>query len=113
MRSSADVPEARAPGGTYRLYILQCADGSFYTGIALDVEARLREHDGRRTGAKYLRGRRPFVKVYECEAGDRSSAQALEYRVRRLPRVHKLRLIRGTLNAYDLLADQASGSGSG
>ena len=60
------------------LYILRCADGSLYTGIASDVDARLHEHEHGRRGAKYLRGRTPFELVYTQAAGDRSAAQALE-----------------------------------
>ena len=99
--------------GDYHLYILRCADGSLYTGIALDIEARLRDHDGNRAGAKYLRGRKPFEKVFECVAGDRSRAQHLEYRVKRLSRAEKLRLIGGSLTPDDLVLRQTSGSDSG
>lgn len=101
------------PKSNYHLYILRCADGTLYTGIALDIEARLRDHEGDRAGAKYLRGRKPFEKVFECEAGDRSEAQQLEYRVKRLSRAKKLGLIRGSLRPADLVTRQASGSGSG
>ncbi len=79
----------------YTLYILRCADGSLYTGIASDVDARLEEHQRGRRGAKYLRGRAPFELVYTQAAGDRSAAQALEYRVKRLSRRAKLDLIGG------------------
>lgn len=111
--SPSGAPGAGRPDSAYHLYILRCADGSLYTGIALDVEARLRDHGGDRSGAKYLRGRKPFEKVFECEAGDRSQAQQLEYRVKRLSRTEKLSLIRGSLTAADLVDCQASGSGSG
>lgn len=106
-------PDTTSPDGDYHLYILRCADGSLYTGIALDVEARLRDHEGNRAGAKYLRGRQPFEKVFECPAGDRSRAQHLEHRIKRLPRREKLRLIDGKLSAEDLVTPQAPGSGSG
>lgn len=120
MHSSAAVPDTTGGAADaadaecgYRLYILRCADGSLYTGIALDTDARLREHDGNRAGAKYLRGRGPFEKVFECSVGNRSTAQQLEYRVKRLTRAQKLRLIRGKLSPADLVANQTSGSGSG
>lgn len=101
------------PAKLYRLYILRCADDSLYTGITTDIDARLREHEGDRLGAKYLRGRKPFKKVFECEAGDRSSAQQLEYRVKSLTRARKLALIAGTLSADQLVVRQASGSSPG
>ena len=113
MAAAPDTGTPDAAYGNYQLYILRCADGSLYTGIALDVEARLRDHGSNRAGAKYLRGRKPFRKVFECPAGDRSRAQQLEHRVKRLSRAEKLRLIRGTLSPDDLVTPQASGSGSG
>lgn len=79
----------------YTLYILRCADGSLYTGIASDVDARLAEHRVGRRGAKYLRGRAPFELVYTVPAGNRSRAQSLEHRVKKLSRDDKLALIEG------------------
>lgn len=93
----------------YTLYILRCADDSYYTGIARDVDARLQEHANGSKGAKYLRGRTPFELVFECEAGDRSAAQSLEYRVKALSRDSKQALVDGRLS---LSALQASGSAS-
>lgn len=86
----------------YWLYLLQCRDGSLYTGIARDVEARLREHDDGARGAKYLRGRSPLVLVFRREVGDRGRAQRLEYRVKNLPRSRKLALITGQIELDEL-----------
>ena len=94
-------------GGAFSLYILRCADGSLYTGIASDLERRLREHDGGRRGAKYLRGRAPFELVFSCDAGTRDSAQRLEYRVKRLCRRDKERLLDGQLEIDALRDDNA------
>lgn len=94
----------------YSLYILRCADGTFYTGIALDVSQRLLEHERGARGAKYLRGRAPFKLVFECVAGDRAAALRLEHRVKRLPRSAKQALIDGRLELADL---QVSTSASG
>ena len=93
----------------YSLYILHCADDTYYTGIARDVSARLEAHAGGTRGAKYLRGRSPFELVFECKAGDRSSALRLEYRIKGLSRDDKRALIDGRLDLGEL---QASGSGS-
>ena len=81
----------------YSLYILRCADGSLYTGIALDVARRLEEHRNGTRGAKYLRGRTPLELVFEQPAGDRAAAQRLEHRVKRLSRTEKEALIGGDL----------------
>lgn len=80
---------------SYSLYILRCADGSLYTGIALDVVRRLDEHRSGARGAKYLRGRTPVELVFELPAGDRAAAQRLEHRVKRLSRAEKEALIGG------------------
>lgn len=82
----------------YSLYILRCADGSLYTGIALDVARRLEEHRNGVRGAKYLRGRTPVELVFEQPAGDRAAALRLEYRVKRLSRPEKEALIGGDLS---------------
>ena len=94
----------------YFLYILRCSDESFYTGIARDVDARIKEHSGGVRGAKYLRGRAPFELVYRCEAGDRSAAQKLEHQVKALSRESKQALIDGRLSVGDV---HVSGSDSG
>ena len=81
----------------FSLYILRCADNTLYTGIASDLERRLREHRGQR-GAKYLRGRGPFELVFSCAVGSRQRAQRLEYRVKQLRRYDKERLLDGSLS---------------
>jgi putative endonuclease len=79
----------------YKLYILRCSDETLYTGIACDVPSRLEEHRSGTRGAKYLCGRSPFTLVFECAVGDRSTAQRIEYFVKKLARQHKLDLIAG------------------
>ena len=83
---------------SYSLYILRCADGTLYTGIALDVGRRLEEHRRGGRGAKYLRGRTPVELVFEQPAGDRAEALRLEHRVKRLSRADKEALIGGDLS---------------
>jgi putative endonuclease len=88
---------------TYSLYMLRCADDSLYTGIATDVARRLREHRDGKRGARYLRGRAPFEVVFQHDAGDRSSAQRLEYQVKRLCKQDKEALVRGSALLRELL----------
>lgn len=97
----------------YSLYILRCGDDSLYTGIAVDVQSRLRDHQNGKLGAKYLRGRAPFALVFERRVGDRSAAQQVEHRIKRLPRQKKLALIEGDADLENLVLAQASGSSSG
>lgn len=73
------------------VYVLQCADGTLYTGVARDVAARLKAHNAGR-GARYTRGRLPVTLVYSEEASGRGAAQEREYRIKRLPATAKRRL---------------------
>lgn len=76
------------------VYILQCADGTLYTGWTMDLERRLRAHNSGQ-GARYTRGRRPVRLVYQEEQPTRSAAQKREAAIRRLSRAEKLKLIEG------------------
>lgn len=87
----------------FSIYILRCADDSYYTGIAVDVARRVSEHESSPRGAKYLKGRRPLTLVYSAAAGDRSKASRLEYRVKQLNRAQKEALIHGALELESLL----------
>lgn len=74
-------------------YILECADGSYYTGWTNDVEKRLAAHNSGK-GAKYTRGRTPCVLRYIEENADRSLAEQREAAIKKLPRPQKEALIR-------------------
>ena len=76
----------------WHVYILQCADRSLYTGVAVDVGARLSKHNAGK-GAKYTRGRLPVKLVYREIAITRGQALQREHAIKRLPRAAKLRLI--------------------
>lgn len=68
---------------TWFLYILECTDGSLYTGITVDVEARYAAHC-QGTGARYTRSHPPRRLLGFETHPDRSSASKAEYRVKRL-----------------------------
>ena len=76
----------------WKLYILQCADGSLYTGIMTDVEKRIAAHNAGK-GAKYTRGRRPVVPVYTETCSDHSIALKRELEIKAMSREQKLKLI--------------------
>ena len=76
------------------VYIVECADGSLYTGITTDVNRRLLEHNYSFKAAKYTRSRRPVRMIWTKEVADRSEASKEEYRIKRLSRKKKLELIR-------------------
>ncbi len=77
----------------YSLYILSCADGTLYTGIATDLARRLSEHNTSSRGAKYTRGRRPVAIVYVRRFRTRSTASREEARIKKLSRTEKNTLI--------------------
>ncbi|MCC7005027.1 MAG: GIY-YIG nuclease family protein [Ottowia sp.] len=65
------------------LYLLECIDGSIYTGIARDVQARFSTHQIGR-GARYTRAHRPLRVLAVAQFLDRSTAQRAEYQVKQL-----------------------------
>ncbi|MBT4519982.1 MAG: GIY-YIG nuclease family protein [Halieaceae bacterium] len=79
---------------TWQVYILACADGTLYTGIAKDLERRLQQHNGEcRGGPRYTSGRRP-VRLLWCDAAnDRGAALRREASIKKMTRADKLRLI--------------------
>ena len=101
----------------YSLYILRCADGSLYTGIAKDVSKRLQQHESGPRGAKYLRGKGPLRLAFQAAVGDRARALRIEQQVKRLSKPCKEALVAGRISLTEMLVtrsdDQASGSGGG
>lgn len=78
------------------VYILRCADGSFYTGITTDVARRVAEHNASdRLGARYTRARRPVSLAHVEEAASRAEAARREAAIRRLGRAGKADLCAG------------------
>lgn len=73
-------------------YILECRDGTLYTGCTDDIPRRLAAHNAGR-GAKYTRGRGPVILRYQEEVPDRSAALRREAAIKRLNRVEKQALI--------------------
>jgi putative endonuclease len=73
-------------------YIVECADGSFYTGWTTDPERRVKDHNGGR-GGRYTRSRRPVRMVFLEQQPDRSKALKREIRIKRMTRSRKLKLI--------------------
>ena len=77
-------------------YILQCSDGSYYTGWTVDLEARLKSHNSGR-GSRYTRGRLPVTMVYWEPHQECSDARRRESAIRKLRREQKDILINKTL----------------
>lgn len=75
------------------IYIVECSDGSLYTGITTDLERRILEHNNSKKGSKYTSNRRPVKLVYSETAPDRSIASKREYSIKKLSRANKNKLI--------------------
>lgn len=75
--------------------MLECSDGTYYTGITTNPEKRLRQHNGEIVwGAKYTRIRQPVVLIYQKEFENRSEASKEEYRIKHLSREQKKELMK-------------------
>ena len=77
----------------WMLYILECSDGTFYTGITNDLERRFNQHNVGKA-ARYTRGRRPVSLRYCERCSTRSQALVREAAIKRLTRAAKHRLMR-------------------
>ena len=74
------------------MYLIECADGSIYTGIAIDVAARYAAH-ARGQGARYTRAHPPARLLATQAFPDRSSASKAEYRIKQLKPAAKRRFV--------------------
>ena len=77
----------------YYCYILECTDGTYYTGWTTDPPRRLRQHNSG-AGARYTRARRPVRMVYVEQQPDKSTALKRERAIKALPRSKKEKLFR-------------------
>ena len=78
---------------SYFCYILECSDGTYYTGWSTDPEQRARQHNAGR-GARYTRSRLPVRLVYVEEQSDRANAMRREIRIKRMRRAAKEKLVK-------------------
>jgi len=75
------------------LYLLECANGSYYAGITTDVAARFSAHQQGK-GARYTRANPPLRILAQAEYADRSTASKAEWALKQLPRDEKLTFFR-------------------
>jgi len=83
-----------APKVSWHLYIAECADGSYYTGIAKDVDKRIEAHNSGR-GAKYTATHAPVRLVFQETQASYSAALRREYQIKTLSKVRKVRFAQG------------------
>lgn len=81
------------------VYIVECSDGTLYTGWTNNLERRVKQHSNG-SGAKYTRGRGPVKLVYYEEYDEKIDAMKREYEIKRYSRKDKLKMIESmqTLN---------------
>ena len=75
------------------VYIVQCSDGTLYTGVTTDIDRRVLEHNSNNKGAKYTMFRRPVKLLWYTKYSSRSEAQAAEYKLKKLSRKKKLEIV--------------------
>lgn len=74
------------------VYVLLCADQTYYTGITNDLTRRLAQHEAG-TGAKYTRGRAPFTVMHTETYATRGEASKREYAIKQLSKAEKEKLL--------------------
>lgn len=90
-------------GKPYYMYVVECADGSWYTGYTDDVERRVATHNAGR-GAKYTRVRRPVQLIAQAEFATKHEAMSAEWHFKRLSRDEKERLVIAAAKSGEPLA---------
>ena len=95
----------------YYIYIVRCRGGSLYTGIAADIEKRMRQHLARGAAcAKYTRAHPVEALEALWQAEDHAAAARLEALIKQLPREKKLALVRREADPESLLAPRLQGN---
>ena len=80
--------------GKHYAYILECADGTYYTGYTNDIDKRVKTHNAGK-GGKYTRARLPVRLVYTEEFATKNEAMSREWNIKQLTRQEKEELVRG------------------
>ena len=83
------------------VYILECSDGTYYTGYSRDPETRLAQHQAG-TASRYTRTRLPVTMIFLQECPTSKEAYRTERRIKQLPRKKKEALVRGERSLANL-----------
>ncbi|MBL7072473.1 MAG: GIY-YIG nuclease family protein [Candidatus Omnitrophica bacterium] len=81
-------------GTVFYTYIVECRDGTYYTGYTSNLERRIKAHNGKGPGAKYTRGRGPVRVVWSKKYKYLAYAMKLEHRIKQLKRKQKEKMIK-------------------
>ena len=89
---------------SHYVYLVQCADGTLYTGYAKDVQRRVAVHNTGK-GARYTRSRLPVILLASWHFPTKSAALKREYQIKQLTRQQKLELSKSSVH-FDLVVEQ-------
>ena len=83
----------------YFVYILECADGSLYTGCTNNLGKRIKQHNESKEGAHYTKIRRPVALIHTELCSCLNEARSREAEIKRMSREEKLNLIKNSPNS--------------
>lgn len=86
-------------GNKHYVYILECKDKTLYTGYTTNITERMEKHASGK-GAKYTRGRGPFILRYQEQFTTKEAAMKREYHIKRLSKERKLKLIKEGMDVH-------------
>ena len=95
IKSKSRKPRIVKKCGNFSVYILECKDGTYYTGYTNDLERRLKEHNDSKGGSKYTRYKRPVKLVWKKEYRYLRNAMSAERLIKKLQRRDKIKVING------------------
>ena len=81
--------------GLFQVYLLECQDGTYYTGHTNDLERRLEQHASGKGGARYTRWKKADALVWSKEYKRFKPAFLMEKRIKKLTRLQKEALVKG------------------
>jgi len=89
----------------WHVYFVRCSDESLYCGITTDISRRVIEHNASGKGAKYTRSRRPVKLVWCIEVATRQVAASLEYKIKKLKKTSKEKIIDHNFGYDDIIVN--------
>lgn len=87
----------------FYVYILKCSDNTYYTGYTTNLKNRLNAHNNKK-GAKYTRNRLPVEYVFTYKCSSKSEALRLEYKIKKLKKINKEKIIKKELSIDSLIS---------
>lgn len=92
VKNMEEAKRIKEKNTTWSVYMVECSDGTIYTGVSNNVSKRILTHNEGK-GAKYTKTRLPVVLKWSVECLNKSEAFKLEYRIKKLSRKQKLQKI--------------------